>query len=671
MVLGSGYSLGNAFALSAVNDANNGFVPLETHASLYALLNGNVGIGTTNPTRALDLVGDVANNGTGTSSQLSLRGTASTANKLNIGYDTTSNIGFIEAVQEGVAWQNLALQPLGGNVGIGTTGPMTKLAVSDGTNGIEVAPGSTNTLQSVARPSGAWDDFSIKGRDIIFTANNVESMRLQNSTGNVGIGTTSPNHKLDVNGNVGLAAGQYINFGSTDGSSGYGFRDNAGSMQYKNSSGSWADFGTVSGGSVSLTGNNKEIQFNDNGTLASALHVTWDKTANFLGLGTATASAQLHIGGANAISFPAWTTNGIGIRQDAQTYTDSSSSGTVTNNYVDVIGQPTLAASSATTYTNATTMFIAGPPAAGSNVTITNPAALVVGSGNVGIGTTNPGALLDVTGSVGDNTTTNLLRIVDTAPTPTGRPSLAFYFAGGSMVPAQISTNVGSGYNSSKLYFSVADSSHTLQDRMAIDVNGNVGIGTTFPGTTLDLEGAGTQLFSIGGGGYAYSQLNLGKSHNSRPVITVGDANQAATPQLTFGGGYEGNYGTTFEVRSDIQNAGVGGAGYSNLGQALVVKRYSLDGTTSNVVSALGVNQLYSIGSYLGLSGGSTPKATPDVYISSSGNVGIGTTSPQETLDVAGVIKVAGTGSEVCDTAHVGAIRYNPTTGLPQMCINH
>ena len=86
----------------------------------------------------------------------------------------------------------------------------------------------------------------------------------------------------------------------------------------------------------------------------------------------------------------AWTTNGIGIRQDAATYKDNSSSGTVANNYVDVIGQPTLTASSATTYTNAATMVIAGPPAAGTNVTITNPAALVVASGNVGIGTTGP-----------------------------------------------------------------------------------------------------------------------------------------------------------------------------------------------------------------------------------------------------------------------------------------
>ena len=33
---------------------------------------------------------------------------------------------------------------------------------------------------------------------------------------------------------------KYLNFGSLSGSSGYGFRDNAGTMEYKNSGGAWA-----------------------------------------------------------------------------------------------------------------------------------------------------------------------------------------------------------------------------------------------------------------------------------------------------------------------------------------------------------------------------------------------------------------------------------------------
>ncbi|HET9946446.1 MAG TPA: DUF2341 domain-containing protein [Patescibacteria group bacterium] len=81
--------------------------------------NGSVGIGNAAPTRSLDIAGNVVHSTAGLTSQLSLRGTANTTNKLNIGYDTTSNYGFIEAVNENTAWQNLLLQPSGGNVAVG------------------------------------------------------------------------------------------------------------------------------------------------------------------------------------------------------------------------------------------------------------------------------------------------------------------------------------------------------------------------------------------------------------------------------------------------------------------------------------------------------------------------------------------------------------------------
>jgi hypothetical protein len=62
----------------------------------------------------------------------------------------------------------------------------------------------------------------------------------------VGIGDTSPNHKLDVDGNIGLTASSYVNFGDTTGTSGYGFRDNAGTPQVKSSGGAWANIATTS-----------------------------------------------------------------------------------------------------------------------------------------------------------------------------------------------------------------------------------------------------------------------------------------------------------------------------------------------------------------------------------------------------------------------------------------
>lgn len=64
--------------------------------------------------------------------------------------------------------------------------------------------------------------------------------------GRVGVGDTTPDHTLDVNGNIGLTAGSYINWGDTTGTTGYGFRDNSGTLQFKNSAGSWTDIGTGS-----------------------------------------------------------------------------------------------------------------------------------------------------------------------------------------------------------------------------------------------------------------------------------------------------------------------------------------------------------------------------------------------------------------------------------------
>ena len=49
---------------------------------------------------------------------------------------------------------------------------------------------------------------------------------------------------------------KYLNFNTIVGSSGYGFRDNAGSMEFKNSGGDWAGIGSGGGGGTwgSITG---------------------------------------------------------------------------------------------------------------------------------------------------------------------------------------------------------------------------------------------------------------------------------------------------------------------------------------------------------------------------------------------------------------------------------
>jgi hypothetical protein len=262
--------------------------------------------------------------------------------------------------------------------------------------------------------------------------------------------------------------------------------------------GNMVDAGSACGGSGAAGGSNTQIQYNNTGSFGGARNFVWNSTSNFLGLGRATASAQLHIAGANAVSAPAWTTNGIGLRQDAQNYTDSSTAAgaTVASNYVDALAQPTVTAGNATsgskvTYTNAATLAIANAPAAGTNTLITNPLAFYVAAGtssfggNVGIGTTNPQELLSLRYN---GSSVNALSITNTETN--GRYWVIGDDAGSTGSPGTLAI--------------VDYTASPNTARLVINSTGNVGIGTTSPQTMLDIYGgSGT---SLNGQYFQYSQ---------------------------------------------------------------------------------------------------------------------------------------------------------------------
>jgi hypothetical protein len=112
-----------------------------------------------------------------------------------------------------------------------------------------------------------WQDIYIGG-----TSTASATITLQAETGQI-----LANH-------LGLSTNGYLNFGSTLGTSGYGIRDNAGTIEYKNSGGSWSTLSSL-GDSV----NYWQLQ-------AGALS-PFSSTLDLLVGGTSTASALLRVAG--------------------------------------------------------------------------------------------------------------------------------------------------------------------------------------------------------------------------------------------------------------------------------------------------------------------------------------------------------------------------------------
>jgi hypothetical protein len=242
---------------------------------------GNVGIGTSSPgyklvvnsTTPSDQVIQSTNgatSGTNFAGVFNANGIGATTNTglYTSASGATSNMGLIidsvaasatnYALYSGAAAQSY----FAGNVGVGVGLPVEKLQVH-GTGAapslvtssgiLHISNDVTQALDFGAANSAPYAMWMQTKR----TSNDGSSWPLAINPlgGNVGIGTMSPNHALDVNGNIGLAASSYINWGATDGTSGYGFRDNLGAMEFKNSGDpSWTAIGSGGGSFATLTG---------------------------------------------------------------------------------------------------------------------------------------------------------------------------------------------------------------------------------------------------------------------------------------------------------------------------------------------------------------------------------------------------------------------------------
>ncbi len=196
---------------------------------------GNVGIGISSPGRDLSVMGDTAKTGAveEVGSFSSNDGTDPLELVFNIGNNATAGSRYtsLQSVEQNQAFRSLSLNPSGGNVGIGTTGPGSTLDVravgSTALLNLTATTGTNFAYQTISNGTGATEIGtersttgglftgtlayasvfgSTSNTATQFATNNNVRMTIDTS-GQVGIGTATPGTKLDVNGNIRLGTG--------------------------------------------------------------------------------------------------------------------------------------------------------------------------------------------------------------------------------------------------------------------------------------------------------------------------------------------------------------------------------------------------------------------------------------------------------------------------------
>ena len=290
-------------------------------------------------------------------------------------------------------------------------------------------------------------------------------------------------------------------------------------------------------------------------------------------------------------------------------------------------------------------------------------------AGNVGIGTTSPFAKLSVVGDVvadyfnATSTTatstfaggfavgTNKL-VVDRSTgnvgigTASPSSSLTIYTANDNGLELQ---NAGSASKSWKLKSNGNDlmiGETGLGNRVTFQAGGNVGIGTTSPFAKLSVKGAGTTT------GINFQTTNS----NDTPLVTVLDSGKVgigtASPTSLLTLSSNSTAGTLFDFENSdtggstwrfnsTGSGNTGGAGNFLISEAGVGGRFSIQKTTGNVgigtTSPFAKLSVKGAGTTTGINFQTTnSNDTPLVTVLDSGNVGIGTASPTAKLEVAG-----------------------------------
>lgn len=278
--------------------------------------------------------------------------------------------------------------------------------------------------------------------------------------------------------------------------------------------------------------------------------------------------------------------------------------------------------------------------------------------GNVGVGTTTPAAKLDVNGDAKFSGAINLFASNYNSSTPnSGKIVIQPSTTGSSITidgqPLMTSTSTAVQSFTAPSYSFNSGSTN----RMTIDSAGNVGIGTTTPSNLLNIysSAASTPMKVVGVNG-AY--LAMAFDAAGRGNLTVRGEQGGTSNGGAYGifDGYQEGF-NTFIARSAASGARVMRTGYAanSGGYSNSFLIQSLNDAITGITATPFIIQ--------------NGAPSNSFFMSSAGNVGIGTTSPQAKLDVNGSVRFGEARFNVSEDSDAFVV-YNDPDGAPQLRVD-